>query len=472
MEREAVSVHPEDVATRVGVLLESGRTELAERELLRYLAQSPDDAWALATLGFCRLRRGKLRAADEAAQAAIAADPELGWAHFVLGLTVAADPEHGDARRYEDDGALTRRAHRALDMFAWDFGGQDRTRLERAAGHVEHAITREPEHAGYRHTLAELYESLGRPRDAVRTLREALALDPAHAAAAATLTRLLAEHGLAGRAEIASRLALAENPDADDLHEQRGWLCLRRGEADAAADHFAAALRARPGAAGPRHGLQAALLARRPVMNAVVRWGEAAERFARRPGRLAVLAAGGAAAGALLGWAFGLGELLPAGRARASPLDGPVLGGVAGAVLALSVLLWPRMVTLLALPGLRRDPRGAGLVDGGQLLAAWAVALGAGWTLAVAVTGVVDGWGGTLNQWAWTSAVLIGPLAAAATADRGRAGVAWGVAGAAAAGWAAMAGALVPLNARWALAFVGLGFTGTLAGLVASRRAG
>lgn len=454
---------------RVQALLAGGRVALAEQELMQHLATDPDDGWALATLAYCRLQRGAFRAADEAAAAGIGAEPDLGWAHYVLGLTVAADPEHGDAQRYEDDGRAMRAVHRAKDAFAWDFNREE-TRVERAVGHVEQAIALDPEHAGYRQTLARLYVALERPRDAVRTLREALAIDPAHAESAALLTHLLRIHGLADRAEIAARQALAENPDAENVHEQRGWLCLRRGDAEQAAGHFEAALRAQPGLPGPRHGLQSALLASRPGLGAVVRAGEAVRLFAAQPGRLVVFTVAAAVIGTLAGGLLGLGALLPTDRARASWLDGWVLGGALGAAAGLLLLVLPGAVQLVALLALRRDPRAGRLLGPLQWLGGWALVLGLGWAWAVAAT-AWQNVGGVANQWALVWAGAVGPLACALTADRGRGLMAWAVAGATIVGIAWAGAWCLPLRGAWALLFVAIGFTGALAGLVASRRA-
>ena len=469
MPAEPARLKTDDVVLRVQALLGGGRVGMAEQELMRHLGTAPDDGWALATLAYCQMQRGDYRAADETAAAAIAAEPDLGWAHFVLGLTVAADAEYGDEKRYEDDGRAMRAVHRAKDAFAWDFNRDDK-RVGRAVGHVEQAIALDPEHAGYRHTLAELYVALDRPRDAVRTLREALAIDPSHAESAATLTHLLRTHGLADRAEIAARQALAENPNAENLHEQRGWLCLRRGEAEEAAGHFEAALRARPGAVGPRHGLQSALLATRPGLGAVVRAGEKVRALAVQPGRVVVWVAVAAAVGTLAGGLLGLGDWLPATRQRASALDGWVLGGALGAVAGLLALVLPRAVQLIALLALRRDPRAARLLGPLQWLGAWVLVLGLCWALAVAATAWRD-LGGVANQWALVGAAAVMPLACALTADRGRGLAAWAVAGATVTGIVGAGQRCLPGGGAWVLVFVAIGFAGALAALVASRRA-
>ncbi|MEE9403904.1 MAG: tetratricopeptide repeat protein [Algisphaera sp.] len=459
MPLEPATHEPDDTRRRVGVLIQTGRFELAEGELVKHLAGAPDDGWALATLALCKQQSGRPDEAREIAQSAVAADPESGWARYVLGLSIANDPDAP-----EGGGKPSR-------WLPWS-GTHDHKRLQAALEYLEAAVSLDPDEPGYRFAVAQLHDTLDDAPAAVRVLREALAIDPAHAESAAMLTRLLREHGRLDRAELASRLALAQNPDDENIHEQRGWLALRRGEHTASAEHFAAALRERPTAVGPRHGLQAALLAARPGLNQVVRVGEWWRAELARPGRLSVWLTLALLLGVAAGGWLGLHTWLPTNRTRPSVIDGYVVGGAMAVGAALLAVAFPFVVQAIALLVLRRDAQGGYLVSGGQLLMGWFWVCAGVWCAAVLGSGLAQGFGSTNTQWAWVAGVMVTPLACALSADRDRHVAAWCVVGVAcmAVGWMGMQ--LLPLNnARGALVPVALAFAGAVAGMIASRRA-
>jgi Flp pilus assembly protein TadD len=67
-------------------LASAGNVDGAIAKLEAVLGERPDDAPTLALLAAFELRRSRLDQAEEAAGAAVKADPELPLAHRVLGL--------------------------------------------------------------------------------------------------------------------------------------------------------------------------------------------------------------------------------------------------------------------------------------------------------------------------------------------------------------------------------------------------
>ncbi|WP_164712565.1 tetratricopeptide repeat protein [Methylobacterium currus] len=99
----------------------------------------------------------------------------------------------------------------------------------------------------------------GRPAEAERCFRAALALEPGDGRASAALAGTLVATGRLGEAEPPLRAALARNPLAAPLHAELGLLLLRLARPDEAARAFREAVRLRPDHARTHARLGAAL---------------------------------------------------------------------------------------------------------------------------------------------------------------------------------------------------------------------
>ncbi|MFI1800085.1 hypothetical protein ACH427_22405 [Streptomyces sp. NPDC020379] len=204
------------LVTRAMALMDIGRTDQAQELLVQHLAQEPEDSRAWERFAACRIRAEDYRGAIQAADRALAANPEEADAHLrrsealrFVGLSYEAVdsaregvrllPEEpvprvvlskalrlmpgGEGRAEAYDAALDAirlrpeliDAHFALYLVAHDMGRKDI--CEQAMRHV---LTIDPGNGDARNNLAALVieQPQGDLYDALGYLSEALAADP------------------------------------------------------------------------------------------------------------------------------------------------------------------------------------------------------------------------------------------------------------------------------------------------------
>jgi tetratricopeptide (TPR) repeat protein len=212
------------------VLLRQGRPDLAERSLREHLAQSPDDAWALALLALTQVQREQYTAALDSATSAIGGDPDLPLAQYVRAL--------------------------ALDGL-----GRFTPALE-AAREVVRLAPDSP--LGFQ-ALTVVWASQRRWNDVLQAADQGLAVDPDDPdlinARGVALTQL-------GRRHEASETfvdALRTTPTHAGLLTGQGLAKLHQGHPEDAMEAFREALRIEPGNEAARFGLVEAMKARNPL---------------------------------------------------------------------------------------------------------------------------------------------------------------------------------------------------------------
>src|ERR1700692_3840595 len=122
---------------------------------------------------------------------------------------------------------------------------------------------------------------LGKPQEAERAAREALALDAENEAAGDSLADALRMQGKLEESAAQIRGLLARNPENPWTHSSAGVLALQRGEIRAAETHFLSALRIEPEHREAREGLLHAFRARSPLYRAYLKYSFTMEKLGR-----------------------------------------------------------------------------------------------------------------------------------------------------------------------------------------------
>jgi tetratricopeptide (TPR) repeat protein len=217
------------------LLLQQGRTDLAEREFRQALAESPDSALAHAYLALCLGERGAHEDALREAAEAVRLDPSEAFHHYALGV------------------ALWRN-----------------NRLREADAAAKHAIQLEPFDADYFGLLSAINTQRKQWKEALEAADQGLAIDPQHAWSTNLRAMALVHLGRGADAARTLESALAENPENEFTHANQGWAHLHAGDHKKALEHFRESLRLAPDNEWARAGLKESLKARYPFYRVVL----------------------------------------------------------------------------------------------------------------------------------------------------------------------------------------------------------
>ena len=186
-------------------------------------------------------RKGELKQAARAYEAALAEDPHRPEALHLLGLVSL---QQGDAPR--------------------------------AAALIDRAVAARPEEADYHAALGEAYWALGQPDRAVLCYRESLRLRPGNPESLCNLGSTLLAQGNIDGAIGCLRDALRIAPGLSAAHNNLGRALDQKGETRAALEHFRAAARLDPTSAEIQSNLGLMLLERGEPAEALPHCREAA----------------------------------------------------------------------------------------------------------------------------------------------------------------------------------------------------
>lgn len=223
---------------RAHQLISQGRWSEAAEQLRQALAQDPGDAYTLALLALCEANAERPREAIAAAQAALAADADLDFAHFAHARALLAD-------------------HRPVE----------------AEAAVRRALAIDPHDADHHALLASCLSVRSEFSAALAAAEAGLAIDPEHAGCNDLRGHCLTQLGRKDEAEAHIARHLARDPDDPDAHANVGFNLLHRNRPQEAGQHFAEALRLDPENAFARAGLVEALKARNLLYRMVLGWG-------------------------------------------------------------------------------------------------------------------------------------------------------------------------------------------------------
>ncbi len=216
--------------THAEILLRHGRYDLAEEQVRRALAESPDDARAHGLLGLVLLHRDRHGDAEAAARRAVSLEPADPWTHYVLGHVLVGGGKLAEARAAADE-----------------------------------AVRLDPESPEHFALLAHVFLAAQRWRESLDAAERGLALDAEHQTLSNLRATALTHLGRRDEATQTIRKTLADNPENDWSHANSGWGELHANRPRRALEHFREALRLNPENDWAKGGLVEALKAKNPI---------------------------------------------------------------------------------------------------------------------------------------------------------------------------------------------------------------
>jgi superkiller protein 3 len=228
------------------LLFNQKRYAMAADEFRKELAQSPNDAGAMAMRALSLCYEGQPQEALAQAKAAVAADPERAFVHYALAGVMIGPPTCWTGKSLF--GTL-RLLARALPY---------RRRLRRARRPAMEAIRLEPRNADFLAMMSAIELDLSRPWDALEWAGKGLAVRANHVRCANLRARALAKLGRPAEARQALSGALALDPNSAATHCDGGWTHLTVGDPHQAVKHFEESVRLNPNNASAHRGLGAA----------------------------------------------------------------------------------------------------------------------------------------------------------------------------------------------------------------------
>lgn len=278
--RAALALDPAYLPARVRLaeaLRSAGELEASRGEYEALVREFPDLAAAHYGLGHVASALGDRRAASRHYRRAVDLVPQFGAAHYALAL---AYRDLGDAERAAPHLAAYQRHGNRRPALAdpWldrvhSMRGTARDLIARAArlgleGQVEasialhrRALERDPSAAQAHVNLISLYGRTGRPADAERHYRAAVALQANLAEAHYNYGVLLAATGREADAHAAFRQAIDVNPFYAPAHNNLASLLARQGRLDEAVASYRQAIASDPRHRGARYNLGRVLTA-------------------------------------------------------------------------------------------------------------------------------------------------------------------------------------------------------------------
>jgi tetratricopeptide (TPR) repeat protein len=317
---------------RALVLLDQGRFDLAEQELRRAIAESPNDGYLHALLSECLCEREQFQEATTEAKQAIYLEPELPVAHAALARV------------------LSHRNH-----------------FPEAEAAIQEALRLDPGNPDFCAQLAMIHLTRRDWPKALAAAERGLEFNPEHIACNNFRAMALVKLGRREEAGWTMASTLARGPEVAFSHANQGWACLHAGQRAQALDHFREALRLDPTMEFARAGIVEAMKAKNVIYALFLRYFLWMSRLS-----------GGAQWGIILAGYFGYRFL--AEFARGNPEWAPWIVPVLIAYVIFALMTWiasPLFNLLLRLDrhgryALSRDQIVASNWIGGLLLAALA----------------------------------------------------------------------------------------------------
>jgi Flp pilus assembly protein TadD len=214
--------------SRVHLLIQQQRYDLAERELRGILIEDPDQAEPHSLLAICIMQdESRLKEATDEAELAVGLDPEEPFCHYTLGHVLLV-----------------------------------RNRINEARTAAQQAIALDPYDADYFGLLARIELSNRSWQAALDAATGGLRIDPENATCSNIRSISLERLGRSGEALQSARETLSRSPDNSMAHTSLGWAALRSGNYLQAQESFREALRLDPNNEMARDGMIDALNSR------------------------------------------------------------------------------------------------------------------------------------------------------------------------------------------------------------------
>ncbi|PAX56563.1 tetratricopeptide repeat protein [Brunnivagina elsteri] len=223
---------------RATLLLEQSRYEMAEVELRKALAESPQESYTHALLGLCLNYQQRYQEATQAAETAISLTPDLPFPHYILGYILC-----------------------------------DRNQVEAAEKSVLEAIRLNPHQASYFALLARCSYNRKLWQNTLDAAMRGLASDSEHVECLNYRALSLSQLGKGDEAIKVVENAISLSPEDASSYASSGWILLSHGKSpDTALTYFREALRLNPTMEWARQGIVEALKAKNPVYRILLRY--------------------------------------------------------------------------------------------------------------------------------------------------------------------------------------------------------
>jgi tetratricopeptide (TPR) repeat protein len=224
---------------------QAGRLREAERLYRQVLAQQPEHADALHSLGVIAHQVGRNDIAVGLILRAIALNPNLPEAHYNLGIAL------GDKGQLDEAIAAYRQAIALRPNYAEAHNNlgnalKDKGQLDEAIAACRRAIALKPNNAEAHNNLGNVLRDKGQLDEAITTCRRAIALNPNLPQAHSNLGNALKDKEQLDEAIAAYRQAIALNPNLPEAHSNLGSVLRDKGQLDEAIAACCRAIALRP----------------------------------------------------------------------------------------------------------------------------------------------------------------------------------------------------------------------------------
>lgn len=222
---------------RAQMLMGQRRLDEAEKLLLSYLTEEPNDASAINLLATIKYERAEFRDAEEAIENAIGLEPDNPYHHYIRAAIKLGKSEK-----------------------------------DQAAESLNTAIALDPGNAEYYVLMAEILFSRSKFEEALSFSDTALEVNPENVNARNVRSKILLALNRPNEAFDAIAGSLEEDPENADTYAELGWNYLRKNDPKKALENFTEALRLEPHNEYAKGGLVEALKAKYLIYRLFLRY--------------------------------------------------------------------------------------------------------------------------------------------------------------------------------------------------------
>ena len=256
----------------------------------------------------------------------LAEDPNDGRLHALLALALS-DQEQWTEATEEARTAIHLAPDQAFSYYAMACVLSARNQLEKAGKAIRQAIRLDPYHAHFFATLASIEFQQRQWTETLQAAEQGLQIDAEHVGCRNMRTAALIKLGRKSEARASVDATLADDPEGETAHVNKGWLLLESNQHKEALEHFREALRANPLSESAKAGLIEALKARYLIYRLLLRYFLWMSKLSRQ-----------AQWGVIIGLYVGFRVLRSI--ARAQPALAPLVWPLLIAYMAFALLTW------------------------------------------------------------------------------------------------------------------------------------
>lgn len=188
---------------------------------------------------------GKLEEAIALYQRAIAINPNIGEAHYNLGIILWKQGRPGEAIS-SFQSAIAADPNDAYSYYNLANMLQGQGRMDEAIALYQRVVAINPNYAEAHNNLGNLLQEQGRLDEAISSYRSAIAANPDDVYSHYNLGNVLQEQGRADEAIVSYKNAIAINPGYMEAYNSLGYMLQQQGKIDKAIDAYQKALEKDP----------------------------------------------------------------------------------------------------------------------------------------------------------------------------------------------------------------------------------